>query len=101
MSGQYEVLNPWADVTPVKPRGIQPRVADLSGKTIGLFSEHFKVASQPILTVVEKRLRERFPTANFRWFSHDYNLDIAETKEFPEFQEWVKGIDTAVAAVGD
>ncbi|MFH1651858.1 MAG: hypothetical protein ABID87_07165 [Chloroflexota bacterium] len=101
MNAQYEVLSPWADVDPVPLRGISPRLDDLTGKTIGLFSSNHKPASTPILKVVEKNLRERFPSLKFRWFFFDYNLRLGETEEYGRFQAWVKGIDAAVAAVGD
>ena len=42
MNGQYEVLNPWAEVDPIPLKGIAPRVADLTGKTMGLFAITFK-----------------------------------------------------------
>jgi len=56
MNGQYEVLNPWAEVDPIPLRGISPRVADLEGKSIGLLCGS-KVGSRPILTAVEKQLK--------------------------------------------
>ena len=101
MNGQYEVFNPWAEVDPIAPRGLSPRLADLRGKTIGLFAGHYKMAAQPILTVVEKRLKERFPTLEFRWFLFGHNLEVTETEDRIRFKEWVKGIDAAVTAVGD
>ena len=101
LNGQYEVLNPWAELDPVTLRGISPRLADLKGKTIGLFAPDYKVASRPILTVVEQKLRERFPSLKFNWFLFPYNLDVTETEYKEKFEEWVKGIDAAVAAVGD
>jgi len=101
MVDQYEVLNPWAEVDPVPFRNISPRVTELTGKTVGLFCRHFKISSEPILKVIEKRLRERFPGLKFSWFMNDYNMEISETKEFGKFQEWVKGVDTVITAVGD
>ena len=101
MNGQYEVLNPWAEADPIPLRGISPRVADLTGKTIGLFNYNFKVVSRPILAVVEQRLEERFPTARFSWFEFGDNIVVTETKHKASFEEWVKGVDTVIAAVGD
>jgi len=101
MNGQYEVLNPWAEADPIPSRGISPRVTDLTGRTIGLFSDTFKVASKPVLTVVEEKLKERFPTSKFSWFETNYNLEITETEEKASFEEWVKGVDAVVTAVGD
>ena len=101
MNGQYEVLNPWAEVDPIPLRGISPRVADLTGRSIGLLCDTFKVASRPILTVVEEKLKERFPKLKFSWFEYGDNLEVTETKDKASFEEWVKGVDTVVAAVGD
>ena len=101
MENQYEVLNPWAEVDPVAPRGICPRVADLEGKTVGLFSSTFKVASRPVSMVVEKRLKERFPDLKFSYFDSEFNLEVMESEEKDRFEEWVKGVDTVVMSVGD
>ncbi len=101
LDGQYEVLNPWAEVDPIPLRGISPRLAELKGKTVGLFVANAKVASRPIMTVVEQKLRERFPSLKFSWFVLDQNLEVTETKEKARFEEWVNGIDAAVTAVGD
>jgi hypothetical protein len=101
MEGQYEVLTPWADVDPVAPKGICPRVTDLNGKTIGLFSSVFKVASRPVSMVAEKRLKERFPDLKFSWFESEFNLEVMESEEKDRFEEWVQGVDAVVTAVGD
>ncbi len=101
MNGQYEVLSPWAEADPIPLRGISPRVADLTGKTIGLFSLDCKVASCPTLTVVEQKLKERFPTLGFSWFGLALNMEVAETEEKAKFEDWAKGVDAAIAAVGD
>ena len=105
MSNEYEVLSPWAEVDPMPLRGIQPRVADLAGKTIGLFA-NAKGRSRPMLQVVEQKLKERFPTAKFSWYVprevNRYNVvQIENEKNKPVFEEWVKGVDTVVTAVGD
>jgi hypothetical protein len=100
-SGQYEVLNPWAEADPVPLRGISPRLTELNGKTIGLFVANAKVASRPIITVVEQKLRERYPSLRFDWFLFDHNLDVSETGDKARFEAWAKGIDGAVVAVGD
>jgi hypothetical protein len=101
LSGQYEVLNPWAEVDPIPPRGISPRLLDLNGRTIGFFATVHKAQARPILTVVERKLKERFPSLKFSWFLQETNVDIAETKDKARLEEWVKGIDAAVAALGD
>jgi hypothetical protein len=100
-SSQFEVLNPWPEVDPVPLRGISPRLGDLKGKTIGLFVSDFKVASRPILDGVEQRLKERFPSLQLTRFFFPYNLCVTDTEYRERFEQWVKGIDAAVAAVGD
>ena len=100
-NGQYEVLSPWAEVDPIPLRGISPRVTDLAGKKIGLF-RNFKRAAQPMLAVVERKLKERFPDSEISWFdSTAVNVLETETENKAKFEEWAKGVDVAVAAVGD
>jgi hypothetical protein len=100
-NGQYEVLSPWAVVDPIPLRGIAPRVDDLNGKTVGLF-KNFKRAARPILEVVERELQKRYPAARFSWFESDAaNVLETETENKDKFEEWAKGIDAAVSAVGD
>jgi hypothetical protein len=55
------------------------------------------------MTVVERKLRERFPSLEFRWFLADHGVheEIIETKDKGRFEEWAREIDAAVAAVGD
>ena len=100
-NGQYEVLNPWAEADSIPFRGISPRLTDLKGKTIGLFVANAKIASRPIITVVEQKLKERLPSLTFSWFLHNYKFDVSETEDKASFEEWAKGIDAAVVAVGD
>jgi hypothetical protein len=98
---QFEVLSPWAEVDPIPLRGISPRVTDLGGKKIGLF-RNFKRAARPILAVVERELKKRYPTTEFSWFdSTAANVLETETENKQKFAEWAKGIDAVVAAVGD
>jgi hypothetical protein len=92
--GQYEVLSPWAEADPVPPKGLTaPRLDTLAGKKIGLYCNN-KRAAQPILTILEKKLKERFPTSQSSWYNnHQTNV--------PEFDDWLKNVDAVVAAVGD
>jgi len=102
-NGQYEVLSPWAQTDPIPLRGLMaPRQTDLSGKKIGLLS-NAKRAARPISTVVERKLKEKFPTAEF---SQYFTLNAVgppeiETENKAKFEEWLEGVDTVVAAVGD
>ncbi|HUT68030.1 MAG TPA: hypothetical protein VMW86_05735 [Dehalococcoidales bacterium] len=97
----YEVLSPWAEADPVPFRGISPRVDSLDGKKIGLL-RNSKRAAQPTLQVVEERLKERFPAAEFSWFSNlKPNETAIEQGRKDEFEDWLKGVDAVIAAFGD
>jgi hypothetical protein len=114
MNGQYEVLSPWADADTVPTKGISERVASLAGKKIGLF-HHTKLAGPPILAVVERKLKARFPSAEFSYFRFSRTGDIEdrfdriyapgdaiqEGLEKDRFEDWAKGVDAVVGAVGD
>jgi hypothetical protein len=108
MNEQYEVLSPWADADSIPRKGITPRVTNLEGKTIGLFENH-KISAKPILTAVEKELKERFPTCKFSWYVCPPDIGPAsgppkrqvDSIHKDKFEEWLKGVDTVVAAVGD
>ncbi len=98
----YEVLSPWADADPVAPRGILPRVTDLNGKTIGLFA-FFKESGPPTMRELERQLKEKFPGAKFSHYHYPKHvMEIAKDDEYKaSFEEWAKGIDTAVTGMGN
>ena len=99
--GQYEVLNPWAEVDPIPLRGISPRLQSLAGKKIGLFA-NFKRAAVPITESVEKRLGGMYTDASFSLYHSTLpNVNEAETKNRDRFIAWVKSVDAIVAVVGD
>lgn len=100
MDGQYEVLSPWADVDPVSLKGISHRLTDLAGKKIGLYNNP-KRASKPMLGIVERRLKERFPTIEFSRFMIEVNECIADTEYRDKWEEWLKGVDAVVLSYGD
>jgi hypothetical protein len=102
MEGQYEILSPWAEVEPRPLHGISSRVADLSGKKIGLFCNS-KHAAAPIMTVVEKELRERLPASEFSRYDapEQYSRIQVLGGNKARFEEWLKGVDAVIAAVGD
>jgi hypothetical protein len=98
---QYEVLNPWAEVDSIPVRGISPRLNTLAGKKIGLFA-NFKRAARPMAAAVEKRLKERFPGIETILFdSRAANVNEIETENREKFIAWAKGVDAAIALVGD
>ena len=100
-SGDYEVLSPWAEADPIPFKGITPRLDTLEGKTIGLF-RNSKRAAQPIMTVVEKRLKEKFPTVRITEYANIRpNEVIVDQAVKGEFEEWLRGVDGVIAAYGD
>lgn len=100
MSAHYEVLNPWAEVNPAPLKGISAPVSDLAGKRIGLFFNS-KRSTPLIMTVVERTLKERFPTAEFSSFHFPWYQEVAGSSDEPRLAEWLKGIDAVIGAVGD
>jgi hypothetical protein len=100
-SGEYEVLSPWAEADPIPFKGISPRVDTLEGKTIGLF-RNSKRAAQPTMTVIEKRLKEKFPKVRITEFANIRpNEVIVDQDVKDEFEEWLGGVDAVIAAYGD
>jgi hypothetical protein len=97
----YEVLSPWAEADSVPYRAITPRIDGLANKKIGLFCNSKRVA-EPILKVVENRLKKKFPSSDFRWFFNRVpNTVITDHDKNGEFETWLKGMDAVIAAYGD
>jgi hypothetical protein len=97
----YEVLSPWAEADPIPLQGLSPRVTDLAGKKIGLLCNN-KRAAPLILNVTERILKERYPTSQISWFrARSFSVSSLEKDRAAEFEDWIKGVDAVVAAVGD
>jgi hypothetical protein len=98
---RFEVLSPWADADPIPLRGISPRISTLAGKKIGLFVNP-KRAAMPIAESIQKRLKTMYPDVQTIMFhSTEPNVNEIETKNKEKFTAWVKGLDAAIAVVGD
>jgi hypothetical protein len=98
---QFEVLSPWADVEPIPLKGISPRIETLSGKKIGLFVNP-KRAALPIAESIDKRLKTMYPDVQtIMYRNNGANVNEIETENKEKFIAWVKGIDAAIAVVGD
>lgn len=100
MSELFEVLKPWAEADPRPVTGISDRIEDLEGKSIGLFA-NFKRAAPLILNTVKQNLKEKFPKAEFSDFVFQKNFDVGKTSEVKKLEDWLKGVDTVIAAIGD
>lgn len=98
----FEVLSPWAEADPIPLKAISPRLPDLSGKKIGLFASS-KPAAPRMMTVLEEKLRKRYPSSEISRYNARESFVVLQTKggDKERFEEWVKGVDAIVAAVGD
>jgi hypothetical protein len=99
---QYEVLSPWAEVDPVPPRGLSPRLGALDGKKIGLFV-NTKRAAKPMAAAIAKRLKEKFPASETSLFASPLSTIILREskKEEAQFTAWLKSVNAVVLLVGD
>ena len=52
------------------------------------------------MTVVEEKLKERFPTAEFTYSKPYGNREIAGDPD-AKLEEWVREVDTVISAIGD
>jgi len=97
----YEVLSPWAEAAPVPLSGISPRLENIGGKKIGLFCNS-KRAARLMLTSIENKLKERFPSVSTGWYDATIpNVPEIESANREKFIEWVRGVDAVILAVGD
>jgi hypothetical protein len=98
----YAVLSPWAETDPQPLHGITPRLAELSGKKIGLYA-NYKRASLPIQNALEAALQSRFGDriAISRFAQKGANDIGSDPDEGPRFAAWLEDVDAVVVAVGD
>ena len=99
--GNYEVLSPWAVADPVPLKGLSPRLNSMAGKKIGLLCNN-KRAAPIILDVTESILKKRYPGAETsRFHARTFSVSALEKDRRGEFDDWIKGVDAVIAAVGD
>ena len=72
----------------------------MDGRVIGLFI-NMKRSARPMAAEVRKHLAEKYPTARFSEFHYDENADIQHAIQRPRYEQWLSGVDTVVAMVGD
>lgn len=101
MDAVYEVLSPWAEADPISLHHLAPRLDRLDGKKIGLLVNS-KRAAPLIQDVTEKLIKQKFPTVTVsRFFGRSFSVSSLEKDRENEFNDWLKGVDAVVAAVGD
>jgi hypothetical protein len=97
----YEVLSPWAEADPIPLKGLSPRLDKLDGKKIGLLCNN-KRAATLILDATEKLINEKFPSVSItKFFARSFSVSSLEKDREGEFNDWLKGVDAVIAAVGD
>jgi hypothetical protein len=98
----YDVLSPWAETDPRPLQGITPRLAELSGKRIGLYA-NYKRAAVPIQDAVQAALQSRFgDQITITRFAQAGSNDVGSSDdEGPRFTAWLEEVDAVVVAVGD
>jgi hypothetical protein len=97
----YEVLSPWAEADPVPLKGLSPRLDGLASKKLGLLCNN-KRAAPIILNAAEKILKERYHDAEVSWFNaRTFSVSALERDRKEELDDWIKGVDAVIAAVGD
>ncbi len=99
-NGLYEVLSPWGDRDPLPLKGLATRLSNLAGKKIGLFRND-KRGAKPTLDAVERKLKAKYPTAEFVPFFRSGNISVIDTDKKEAFKEWIKKIDGAIYGYGD
>lgn len=68
-----EVLNPRGEIEMDEVYGISPRVPDLAGKTIGLYSNG-KGGVTRFLDLVEGNIKQRYPTATIKRYNGAFDV---------------------------
>ena len=88
------VLNPRGKVEAKSSLAPNPRVKDLAGKRVGLYSNG-KPGMDNFYTVFEELLKKKFPTVTVKNLTGSFEITDRDAKD------WAPQIDTFVYAVGD
>jgi len=91
---ELTVLNPRGEIESVSAFAPSPRIPDLNGKKIGLYSNS-KPGMDNVYTALEELIKEKYPTATVVKTRGAFEIRDDEARE------WVSQIDAFVYAVGD
>jgi len=92
-----EVLNPRGEIPSLPVFGLVPRIADLSGKKIGLIDNR-KAGANYFLDAVEELLKQKFPSTTILRFRKPNAVIVATPKFYPMVAE---KCDAFIWAIGD
>jgi len=93
-SVELTVLNPRGMVEAKSAFAPNPRVKDLAGKRVGLYSNG-KPGMDNFYTVFEELLKKKYPTVTVKVLTGSFEITDKDAKD------WSPQIDTFVYAVGD
>jgi hypothetical protein len=89
-----EVLNPRGEIEPPPAYVPTPRVKDLAGKRIGLYSNS-KPGMDNFYSAIEDLLKKKYPTITTSILRGSFEIRDEDAKA------WLSEIDTFIYAVGD
>ena len=93
-SVELAVLNPRGTVEARSASTPNPRVTDLAGKRVGLYSNG-KPGMDNFYTVFEELLKKKYPTTIVKNLTGPFEITDRDARD------WAPQIDTFVYAVGD
>ena len=91
---ELEVLNPRGDIVPPPTHSPAPRISDLAGKRIGLYSNG-KQGMDNFYAVIGELLKKKYPTAAISKLTGAFEIRDDDARS------WLPEIDTFIYAVGD
>ncbi len=91
---KLELLNPRGEIEPAPIYRPVPRVTDLAGRRVGLYSNG-KPGVDNFYAVFEELLKKKFPTATVTMLRGAFEIRDEEAKA------WAPQVDTFVYGVGD
>ena len=95
------MYDPVADAEGTERKSIASRIGSLDGKRIGLF-DNGKPAAEPLLEVVEERLRAKYPDVTIERYAVDHLNRIKNDEELASIEAWAdEELDACIGAIGD
>jgi hypothetical protein len=91
---ELEVLNPRGKIEPVPASSPSPRIVDIDGKTVGLYSNS-KPGMDNFYTVFEELLKEKYPTVKVKSMSGAFLIRDEDADAL------AREVDAFVYGVGD
>ena len=89
-----ELVNPRGEIEPPPIYSPSPRVDNLSGKTIGLYSNS-KPGMDNFYSAIEQIVKRKYPTVKTTVLKGGFEIRDEDV------QDWLAKIDTFIYAVGD